>query len=168
MKKKVFISVFILLVILGVVSWSAYHQSQKENVDFYTFREYLDKEFFPVIHDISDYMVIVAEKNDEFNLGQWNIETGFKANLKLKSRLKEAREKIINKDVKYEDTLTLKKHILLYVLETEEILDNIYHLSPSAFNLDKIKEFADIQSTDMERLTGRMKEINDLLGKYYD
>jgi hypothetical protein len=72
-------------------------------------------------------------------------------------------KKIINKDVKYEDTLGLKQNVIHTISALEESLDMIYDQAPSQYDQDAVEIFYILFSSDFEDLEGRIEEMNNIL-----
>lgn len=172
MKKKIFIIVGIialLIIAVGVTTTiMGAVEGNKKREDFYTFREELDKEFFPLLHDTGDHLESVADKINSGGISDFMVESGYDTNLDLQSRLKTTKKVIIETPVKYEDTIKLKDSTLSYITELEDVLQYTYNESPSQYEHEEIQIFDAMISTKVDGLEEHLDELNKILDVYYD
>ncbi|MED2737130.1 hypothetical protein [Bacillus toyonensis] len=160
MKKKLLIAILgvisILVAGLGVVNYNAH----KETQEFNAFRKELDKE---LLKETSEYITTVTENSGTPEYTDWLIEEkGLENSYKYARELSELRIKIINYDVKYEDTLELKKNALNTITSLENTLTTI-----STFTDTKDAQLLDsLLSSHLKDLKENVKKQNDILKKY--
>ncbi|MFF2242444.1 hypothetical protein ACFVUU_30910, partial [Bacillus thuringiensis] len=83
--------------------------------------------------------------------------------LKYNAKIKEIRDGIVNKDVKNQDTLELKKNVLnsLSLMETALKDINTFYKNENSHLL------WDMLSEDTDKLTKNISKQNKILAKYY-
>ncbi|KEK23926.1 hypothetical protein [Bacillus gaemokensis] len=164
MKKKILIGILIVIAVIGVTLGFLVNKASNMKNEFTSFREELDKDFFPLIEDTHTYFEIVIKKGESHGLESWYITgDGMTENLKYNTRIKEIRDKIINKDIENKDALELKKNVLNTLSLTESALKDVntfYKNENSHLLWDKLNE-------DLDKLTKNIDEQNKILGKYY-
>ncbi|BCB39965.1 hypothetical protein TU57_14050 [Bacillus cereus] len=141
------------------------YKVSKEANEFTSFREELDKDFFPLLKDTHTYFTTVIEKGESYDLEKWYLlEKGMDDNLKFNKDLKAIRERIVNTDVKYKDTLELKKNVLnsLALIETNlKDINTFYKDSNSNLLWNQLGE-------EIDKLNKNVQKQNEILGKYYE
>ncbi|MEM5609285.1 hypothetical protein AAHH76_30190 [Bacillus toyonensis] len=90
-------------------------------------------------------------------------EDGLTTNLKYNREIKKIRDRIVNTDVKQEDTIELKKNILnsLSMMESALKTINTFYKDDSSDVLWTTLSF------DMDKLNENVEKQNKILGKYY-
>ncbi|WP_043929680.1 hypothetical protein [Bacillus sp. EB01] len=165
MRKIIVRAVLVVVILLAGFIGVFTYQHNKEREDFYAFREYLDEEYFPVLHKFNDHVNSAVENTTYLEYSSWQVEKGFEENLDIQSELKAAREKIVNRDVKEEDTQDLKKSVLNTITDLEETLDYMYN----GLNYSQDFESFDYMfSEEMKDVNDRIDEMNEILGIYYE
>ncbi|BCC02801.1 hypothetical protein BCJMU51_4879 [Bacillus cereus] len=163
MKKKLLIGI-VIGIIVATFAFLGYKVSKEAN-EFTSFREELDKDFFPLLKDTHTYFTTVIEKGESYDLEKWYLlEKGMDDNLKFNKDLKAIRERIVNTDVKYKDTLELKKNVLnsLALIETNlKDINTFYKDSNSNLLWNQLGE-------EIDKLNKNVQKQNEILGKYYE
>ncbi|MCU4969234.1 hypothetical protein CN596_11155 [Bacillus toyonensis] len=133
--------------------------------EFTGFREELDKDFFPLLKDTHEHFETVVKKGQSHELASWYVldEDGLTTNLKYNREIKKIRDRIVNTDVKQEDTIELKKNILnsLSMMESALKTINTFYKDDSSDVLWTTLSF------DMDKLNENVEKQNKILGKYY-
>lgn len=165
MKKWLLIGLLVIVAIGGTIISAKIISTKKQTNEFYAFREYLDKEYFPLLEDTRKHISKAGVTTDPFARSDWYVlENGLEENYELNRRLDTAREKIINKDVKYEDTLALKKNILNSITQNKEVLKTV-----EIYNgIDDVLIYDDLFSKEVDKLSKNIDEMNKILSKYYE
>lgn len=165
MKKKILIGVAIVIAIIAITLGFLVNKANNMKTEFTGFREELDKDFFPLLKDTHKHFETVTQKGQSNELESWYLleEDGMTSNLKYSTKVKEIRDRIVNTDVKNDDTVKLKKNVLNSLSLIEDALKNIntfYKVDNSHLLWDKLSE-------DMDKLKKNVDEQNKILGKYY-
>jgi hypothetical protein len=160
MNKKLLIAILgvisILVSSLGVVGYNTHKETQEVNA----FKKELDKE---LLKETSEYITTVTEKSGTPEYSDWLIEEkGLENSYKYARELSELKNKIINYDVKYEDTLELKK----YALNTITSLDNTLTTISTFTDSKDAKLLDSLLSTYLKHLNENVTKQNDILKKY--
>jgi uncharacterized coiled-coil DUF342 family protein len=165
MKKMLLIGLLVIVAIGGTLLSIKIISANKQTEEFYSFREYLDKEYFPLLEDTRKHITKAGETTDAFARSEWYVlENGIEENFELNKRLDVAKEKIINKDVKYEDTLALKENILNSITQNKKVLKTV-----ETYNgIDDSLIYDELFSEEVDKLSKDIDEMNEILGKYYE
>ncbi|MED3476595.1 hypothetical protein P4520_28540 [Bacillus thuringiensis] len=164
MKKKIFMGALIVIIILGVTLGFLVNKANNMKNEFTGFREELDKDFFPLLKDTKEHFEAVVQKGNSYELESWYLTgNGMNNTLKYNAKIKEIRDRIVNKDVKNQDTLELKKNVLnsLSLMETALKDINTFYKNENSHLL------WDMLSEDTDKLTKNISEQNKILAKYY-
>ncbi|MEA1011906.1 hypothetical protein CN491_25210 [Bacillus cereus] len=165
MKKKLLIGVLIVVAILGITLAFLVNKANNMKDEFTSFREELDKDFFPLLKDTHKHFETVIQKGESYELQNWYLieDDGMTSNLKYSRKIKDVRDRIVNTDVKNEDTLELKKNVLNSLSLMESALKDIN----TFYGDDNSHLLWNTLSMDIEKLNQNIKKQNEILGKYY-
>ncbi|WP_088363455.1 hypothetical protein [Bacillus cereus] len=160
MKKKLLIAILGVISILFAGFSTAGNNVQNETQEFNAFKKELDKE---LLKETSKYITTVTEKSGTPEYTDWLIEEkGLENSYKYARELSELKNKIINYDVKYKDTLELKKNALNTITDLENTLNVV-----STFTDEKDSNLLDsLLSSHIDNLYKNVKKQNDILKKY--
>ncbi|PEM33815.1 hypothetical protein [Bacillus pseudomycoides] len=164
MKKKILIGVLIVIVIIGVALGFLVNKANNMKSEFTSFREELDNDFFPLLKDTHKHFETAIQKGKSHELSTWYTLEGMNDNLKYNRSIKEVRDKIVNIDVKNEDTIKLQKNVLNSLSLIEKVLSdiNVFHKDENSHLL-----WGEL-SENMAKLKKNVDKQNEILGKYYD
>ncbi len=167
MKKWIYIVVIVVITIVATLTIGSLYSKKQQAEEFQKFDDYLQDDYYDLIVECYDLFQAAADANEDIELSEWAIsEDGDMDSLKLQSRLYDIKEKIINKDLKYEDSLRLKKYALNII---EGSLKSTRLISAYAYEEDDYEtseEFDDIFSNSLDSTNKQLDKQNALLDKY--
>ncbi|MDP1383055.1 hypothetical protein Q8G31_23785 [Priestia megaterium] len=167
MKKWIYIIVVVGITIVATLSGISVYNKKQQAEEFQEFDNYLQNDYYDLIVECYDLFQAAADANEDIELSEWAIsEDGDMDSLKLQSRLYDIKEKLINKDLKYEDSLRLKKYALNII---EDSLKSTRLISAYAYEEDDYEtseEFDDLFSDSLDSTNKLLDKQNALLDKY--
>lgn len=169
MKKKLLIGIVFIVAIIGISLGVFINKEYNKREEFLSFRDYVDEVYTPTFEKSQEHMNTATDKISNWEFTEWYlIEAGLEENFDIQRELKDAREKVTNKDVKYPDTLEYKKNILNQITLIEKELENLKNSDVSTYDLEALKTLDMLIAEDIKNLHENINEMNKILGKYYE
>ncbi|MFJ7679742.1 hypothetical protein ACIQXQ_17020 [Peribacillus sp. NPDC097198] len=168
MKKWLWMGIVVIIVILGTLFAISFNNTSKQINEFVSFRDYIDNEYTPLFKTINTHLDQSAEKIGDQDFSTWYlVENGLGENQEIQKELENIEDKIINKDVKYADTLDYKKNILNQIKILEDCIETL-NIHSTAYTLEEIQILDYSLSEDIKNLRSNIDETHKILDKYYD
>lgn len=177
MKRTIYTVFLTLILVGGIIGGVKLYQANQQRKEFYAFREYLDKEFFPILKKENKFFGKVATQSDYNSLDRdldgysdWWVLYGMNQYYNVEDGVEKAQEKITNKNLKYEDSLALKQNVLKSLSLSKDTLESIDTLSEVNVEQgyeDKENALNHLLSEKLDKLTKNIDKQNEIIGKYY-
>lgn len=177
MKRTIYTVFLTLIVVGGAIGGVKLYQANQQRKEFYAFREYLDKEFFPVIKKENKFFGKVATQSDynsldsdPYGYSDWWVTVGMDQHYKIEDEVEEAQKKVTNKNLKYEDSLALKQNVLKTLSLSKDTLESVDTLSEVNVEQgyeDKENALNHLLGEKLDKLTKNIDKQNEIIGKYY-
>ena len=179
MKKWIFRILFVLIIISLVVAFQSFKNYNKNLDEMLVFRGFLDETYFPILEDSTEFYEEISENSAGVTDSYWQIsdyrtwyliDGGWDQYTSIKNRFLEAEEKILNYEVLTEDSSALKNNVLQTIAIQLKTLEDIHYHTTEDYEMTDYAAtlFNTAFEMNLESLSIEVKEMNEILNKYYN
>lgn len=169
MKKKIIIILGLILLIVSIYIGKVFidmNEMEKQNEEFYSFRELLDEVYIPILHDADDmYQTIVSDIRLDF----WYLmDDGQEENDEILNRLMKAKNNIEYYNLTNPDAIELKEIIMNNIEAQTKLHETIKsHGDAGDLKLKYSGQFMSSFNEELDEVASGIGKMNNSLGKYY-
>ena len=117
MKRFLAICLVAIIIIFGVFYMMDYVKIKKNHYEFVAFQNFLNEEFFPVLNDSFLHLDQAADELEASSFIEWYRHAeGLEENAMFQATIEETELKVLDEEVRGENTLRLKKNILEQIM----------------------------------------------------
>ena len=127
MKRFLAICLVAIIIIFGVFYMLDYVKIKKDHYEFVAFQNFLNEGFFPVLNDSFLHLDQAADELEASTFIEWYQHAeGLEENTIFQAKIEDTEMKVLDEEVRGENTLQLKKNILKQIVLLQDTFILLY------------------------------------------